>query len=445
MHFGPKCHWPDTPPSEVAANLASNLKATLRTDRDLPPTFDVVLLSGDFTWGAPVAGKPDARSLGFTTAASFVRELVRQEIARSADDIILIPGNHDICWSKRSSDGHFEFQLREDAEKEYQEFIQEALDGARQEHINKHLQPTLGHLHYVSQNNCDFAILALNSTRIEHPEQAGVGYVGHDQIYSLLNQVEAGRRNIRFVAALHHHLLPLESVRLRGMAAPRDRRKLSFVTDAYDVLQTLMRLGTAVVLHGHMHKAWHGYYGAFYSNPGERVIGLGGAGSVSLGKGSRNIRADHHFQAVLIYENSVEFRSFKASLGSENEMQVWRASDKVCFIPDYHRPTGDQVEHENRSLIRKALLAIQERRIFDSVLELEAWVRGDARAREFIQNHLLPQNLTEKARSSFSAAFAAAEQRLATPDFYEKYLKLIEGNNPKLIERWVEQEMNRWQ
>lgn len=418
---------------------------------DLPLSYDAVLLSGDFTWGGPLPDHPGAFEQGFETARLFVRELVDRRLVTSADGIVLLPGNHDIRWAA-PHDGAAGFQLREEAEKYYRQLVREGLPeqlAASGEHLQ--LQTHLGHLHFFSRPYCDYLLLALNSTRIEAAEQAGVGYVGYDQIYGLFQQIDDERRRsskpCRVVAALHHHLQPIESIGIRDLAVPRSQRSLSFTTDGFEVLKTLIGMNASVAVHGHMHVPFHYSYALLgpedHGPESERPLAISAAGSAALAAASGNIRAPHHFQVIEVRENGVRFYSFTA------ELQPVARTKRQWMLQKLHvpllnpAPTLDQVCGSlDQDLVAPQL---REQAMFDSMVTLSAWTHRDPRARAAVRGEVRIHKLRPEARGNFDAAFEFAEQRLATPEFYAAYVKSRWEDRQKLLFRLVEEEMNRWE
>lgn len=448
-HFGPLSHWPQAEPEAVAEELSSEIRAALKESAgsELPSTYDVVLLSGDFTWGAPVSGYPRSYETGFETARLFIRKLIDDRLAQSAESVVLIPGNHDIRWAQPGHNGDFQFQSRADAEYHYRKLVEEALPELKGKEPGTHLQlqTHLGHIHVFHDLLCDFVLLALNSTRIESADHAGIGYVGADQIHGLLRQLEDIRaeRNCRLVVALHHHLQPIESVRLRQMLLPKAERRHSFVTDGFDVLTTLLELQADVILHGHMHVPHHCFHGLMpVESAPLSTTALASAGSVGLGAASGNISGVHHFQVIELTELALRLHSFEAPLGNARDRRNWR---KQTLQLDFKTAAQPLSRLRNQSTSEGTTRSSHELALFESELELEAWARGDARARESIRGKIREEKLKPHVRKAVDEAFAYAEGELANKKFIADYRKAFEEDNPITLGRCVEKKMNQWE
>jgi hypothetical protein len=450
-HFGPFSHWPRLEPQQAADKLAAEIRAALkkRGGKELPYSYDFVLLTGDFTWGPPVEGHPQSYEKGFETAKLFIRKLIDGHLARSFDSVVLIPGNHDIRWAQRGQNGDFQFQSRSRAEYYYRKLVQEALPEQGGDQPGKHLQlqSHLGHVHVFPDKFCDFVLLALNSTRIESAEHSGIGYVGADQIYGLLGQLDYSRadRHCRVVAALHHHLQPVESVRLRQMLLPKAERRYSFVTDGFDVLTTLLEIQADAVLHGHMHVPHHCFHGLVpledSATRSISIAALSSAGSIGLGAASRNIGEGHQFQVIELWENAIRFYSFEAPLVNPGEERDWRMRTLHLPFELSARPLSRlQTAHNSRRLKR----SLHELAAFESELLMEAWVRGDEKARERVRENVRQRKLHPRVVAEFDAAFRYAESQLATKQFGAEYRRALEEDNPKSLARCVEEKMNEW-
>ena len=88
-----------------------------------------------------------------------------------------------------------------------------------------------------------------DSCSIERPEYAGIGYIGHDQrkkIFNQINDITNGDKSYVKIAVLHHHLLPVESLK----KIPGDGKNFSLVMDASSLLQELYREKFSLILHG---------------------------------------------------------------------------------------------------------------------------------------------------------------------------------------------------
>lgn len=160
---------------------------------------------------------------------------------------------------------------------------------------------------------------ALNSCRLHEKLNAGLGYVGRDQIEEVIlnlrdNEVYRDFESEFFkIAVLHHHLLPAIDLNLKELENPPHKRRFSLVTDANTVLDLLLADNFALVLHGHLHVPFYGIErrlpvveGAMHT-VGESHIGVVAAGSLSVDA----VHAEqNHYAVIDVDEYDVTIRGF---------------------------------------------------------------------------------------------------------------------------------------
>jgi 3',5'-cyclic AMP phosphodiesterase CpdA len=104
--------------SLVAALLADRDQYTRETP--IVPSPDAIVVSGDLIQGAPV-GHPEWRKLmneQYSVAKDFLDHLARRFLAGDRSKLVIIPGNHDVCWNtsfsamRRVPDGEYPMNLR---------------------------------------------------------------------------------------------------------------------------------------------------------------------------------------------------------------------------------------------------------------------------------------------------------------------------------------------
>ncbi len=125
-------------------------------------SIDALVISGDFS--------STSQNKEFDIALDFIDEL-KTKLNLSKNEIIVVPGNHDINWDEK--DGNRRSQ--------YQRFY-------RQFYGKKVIDPErLFHVASVKDKN--IVIAGFDSCSIERPEYAGIGYIGHDQRKKIFNQI----------------------------------------------------------------------------------------------------------------------------------------------------------------------------------------------------------------------------------------------------------------
>lgn len=189
----------------------------------------LVIISGDISWAA----NPHE----FSNAIEFITKL-KQELGIGSEHIIVVPGNHDIEWLQ--DDG----KIDTNAELNYRNFYKDIYNSLPLNSMVRINQYKMG-----GKNVC---IVALNSCRLESPENAGYGYVGADQL-KIMTDYFRSHQNIDYkIAVLHHHLLPVNYMEDYDPAAKR----ISMLLDSESVMQSLVSCGVQTVLHGHQHQPY---------------------------------------------------------------------------------------------------------------------------------------------------------------------------------------------
>jgi hypothetical protein len=460
LHFGVKSHWYQHDAIQAASISFDEIRQALSTV-PIVERFDVVLLSGDFSWGPAFQDAAQYR-LGFDTSLQLVKLLLDHQYC-DAKGLMVLPGNHDVRWSPTAGGP---LHPRQQAEKSYREFIQALFPGnarhLRDDHAHQELFRKKGEAR-------DYLFLTLNSSRIEARERGGTGYVGYSQIHSLLLEAakNAGRENRPYlgIAALHHHLLPIEAVRLKAMLSTAADRKVSFVTDGIEVLDALLDCGFSLALHGHLHMPFH----YVYSEPGrDSLLNLPGApeivqnpvslavscaGSFALGTQSRNIVHPHQFQAIEINDYFIRFHSFEAALRDPGRERDWK--HRLIQFPLPETVNRNDANSHAAYIWQLAATRMNEARVhrslddfkvFEESLKLEALRAGDATVRAELLTAVESQihRLTDRARAARNAAFAYAVTRITEPAEVEWFHAGFERDDPwSLIERLIWW-MNEW-
>lgn len=197
-------------------------------------TFDQLLVTGDLTH----IGLPEE----FRQAADWLAQL------GSAQDVVLIPGNHDTCVATPWEDT---FAL-------WQPYM--ASDTAAPEGWGQF--PTL-------RVRDGIAFIGVN-TSVPKPPAMASGTAGEAQLARLAPLLaDTGKRGLFRVVYLHHCPIP----------GHESRRK--HLTDAAEVRALLESSGTELVLHGHGHKR---YRDTLHTSDGDApLVGIPSASAMGLG------------------------------------------------------------------------------------------------------------------------------------------------------------------
>lgn len=203
-----------------------------RAGRD--PDFDIVVLNGDLFTRNDAGERAKAED----GISKLIEALGRAQIAS-------VPGNHDISWdSKLRHEERLDF---------YHAIVSRLAPGTPHPKDYPHI------VRLEEPEDHRLALILLDSCRMESQIQAGLGYVGGDQLDMLdrrLGEAEISHESHTLVAVQHHHLLPVaQAVELPATADPdaSPRMVVSVTVDATDVLRELKRIGVRVVMHGHQH------------------------------------------------------------------------------------------------------------------------------------------------------------------------------------------------
>jgi predicted phosphohydrolase len=351
VHFGPHCQVAIGNPSVAGRQLADQLVRDLRSRLSKP--VDAIVASGDFTW---TNDQPE-----FESALSFLRQLATL-LGLSVKEIVVVPGNHDVTWSQADaavSEG-FKILVAEEAALRYREFVQQLL-GVR-----------LGELMTTARvfTESRVAILALDSCRLPNKQDAGLGYVGRDQVeygIAMLRAVpayQADEESFFKIAVLHHHLLPALDIDLSVLREPPARRRFSLTLDAASVVRLLLADNFALALHGHLHipfgaverRVW-GPAGALDTHP-TAALGVSAAGSLSVKEphAQRN-----EYQVITIGDERIHFRIVSGLFGPDPEERGFELSRAEITFPAAHlelpRASKRGAERNRARLLESDILA----------------------------------------------------------------------------------------
>ncbi|MCS3444981.1 MULTISPECIES: metallophosphoesterase family protein [Bradyrhizobium] len=197
-----------------------------------------VLVTGDFTTGG------DWRD---ETRENVLQEFeaLRDVLGLRPEQIIAVPGNHDIVrYPKGSSVDIAAIVLNNQTtyqhEREFRTFVDEL--------IGRNWKESLNYVHRIRLKDADLLLCLLNSCTIAATEWTEYGFVGTSGIDAIgaLRDEPINRPTFKFVA-LHHHLLPVA-----GVEAPNSKG-VTLSLDASDLLDAAQNAGAHVALHGHEH------------------------------------------------------------------------------------------------------------------------------------------------------------------------------------------------
>lgn len=236
LHCGPKSRFAPTKYDlDFPGHDVPDLHTTLLRDIErLDVSPDVVAISGDLTHSGTIEQ--------FSWARDSIESLV-EALDVPSDNVIVVPGNHDIKWMNDKD----KLLPAHDAMSAYRSFY-ELLYGDKPSVESIAFKVAL-----IEDKN--IVLVGLNSCLIEDRKTAGIGYIGHAQLNRALGELQkltAGREDCVKVAVLHHHLLPVEPIK----HLPSRGESFSLVVDASSTIRRLYQEGFSAVFHGHQHQPY---------------------------------------------------------------------------------------------------------------------------------------------------------------------------------------------
>jgi 3',5'-cyclic AMP phosphodiesterase CpdA len=277
----------------------------------------LILVTGDFSF---VASKEE-----FDAALASMRRLLGI-FNLSTDQLVIIPGNHDIKWTNNDDyDDESEVTSAPDeAKAAYATFYQQLYRHEANEHLSMGRR-------FLLPNGISLEICAVNSSALETGKNflAGIGRIDEAAIETVANRLgwnASGASMALRILMIHHHLALTED-----LESPTGyKRGFGLAIDAVRVQRMAAKLGVQLALHGHKHRAflWRSFVFELPENAqpnyflGElAIIGGGSAGSIET-EGFSN------------YFNLLDFEPEKLDLtiyrsrnrGNFDVMQRWFAS-----------------------------------------------------------------------------------------------------------------------
>ena len=257
-HFGPKNKYDEEYQKKYGEAWKESLQESLVNDiKSSEKAPDCIVLSGDLTQN----GLKDQ----FDKARLFLQDLCKAFDLEPKEDLIVVPGNHDMQWKNGSVDT-----------KMYDDFLHNLLG----EGFVKDFHSIIRHF----SKNMEIAILGLNSCMIESKSTAGIGAIGPRQLDLMDEQIKVlglDKEHIIKICLLHHHLVPVNPVEL--FKIEENKLSSSITQDAEYALRWLIEHGFSLVLHGHQHRRFFGCERRIHNdepNFGNEIIILG-AGSIA--------------------------------------------------------------------------------------------------------------------------------------------------------------------
>lgn len=240
----------------------------------------LVVITGDFTF---ITAEDE-----FGEAYKSVNTLLGS-LGLRADNLVIIPGNHDIAWTKPSGDPYDPEKPADNAPdqacEQYKRFYSKLMRHDPDDSF------AMGR-RFVFPHGGVVEICALNSSSLEQGADhfAGMGKVRPTVFARVCDALgwgdERGSLGLR-ILAIHHHLTATEDVENSAEYA----KGFGMAIDAKKILRDAARRRVHLVLHGHRHRVFVWREGVYelpeYTKPGWKlgsvsILGGGSAGSSSV-------------------------------------------------------------------------------------------------------------------------------------------------------------------
>jgi predicted phosphodiesterase len=285
------------------------------------PDVGLVIISGDLTYRAEADE--------FYEAFRFIHALLGT-LGLGTEHLVMVPGNHDIAWTKKHVAWQPELPVSEAPEaatKQYRDFY---------ERVFRH--PAASHFAMARRFVCPTGIClevgGLNTSALEQGKSwlAGMGRVDDSafgDVASTLGWLEGTPSLALRVLALHHHVTPTEDV----LPTAEFTRGFGMASDAKRTLRQAARSGVHLILHGHRHQPFLGAEQVYaelertqssWSLGKVGIVGAGSAGSTSV----RN--HDNYFNVFEVHPTRVDLDIFRCdspegTRGEFSRMHHWTA------------------------------------------------------------------------------------------------------------------------
>lgn len=202
-----------------------------------------MIIAGDFTWCA------DEKE--FKYAEEFIMELMENyDIKRN--QILVVPGNHDIAFSKNKTGEFEENKEIEVASREAQANYVDFYNNIFQTRPKEDFMCATRRL--LLRNNLPIEIIGLDSNVLQQEEKAfvGQGFVGYKQLNYLSTQMELKDYDDVYsyrILVLHHHIMPAWY-----QEEPEKNHSYSVLLDSGRVQEFIKKYRIKLVIHGHNHE-----------------------------------------------------------------------------------------------------------------------------------------------------------------------------------------------
>lgn len=279
-------------------------------------TIGAVIVTGDLTFKGAREEFDEAR-------VSLTRLLGILNL--DVDRLVVVPGNHDIRWTKDESysEDAKVTQASKEAKENYARFYRATFRHEPEAHLGMGRRFALPCGHTIE-------VCALNSSSLQTGAKflAGMGKIDELSFTAVANDLQWTDENtaaLRFLA-IHHHLALTEDLE------PSDGYYKGFgmAVDAARIQRAAVKRGVHLAVHGHKHRSfiWRSSVSELpeHSQPDQssRALSIVGGGSA----GSTDVEsASHYFNIIELSPSELRLKIMRArNLGSFEEMANRKAS-----------------------------------------------------------------------------------------------------------------------
>jgi 3',5'-cyclic AMP phosphodiesterase CpdA len=275
LHYGDHHAFP-VAGAEHDHTLAHAVFQALNRKPELLP--GIVIVTGDLTW----TGSDDE----FEEALEGLDSL-RSQLGLTRQHFVIIPGNHDLGWKREQKEGKWTGRYvlaTGDSKAPYQRFFKKWYQSDPDEHLR------IARRFFV-HGGPPLDVVGFNSSSLQQVKGKfqGMGRIPeahYEEVAQLMRwSPNAGERRpaVRRLVLTHHHLLPVVSLE----NPTNSERGFGIALDAGHQLRLAAKYGVDLVLHGHQHEPFAGYFRA------AQLMGPDGdhkRGALVLGGGSAGVR-----------------------------------------------------------------------------------------------------------------------------------------------------------
>lgn len=285
-------------------------------------SIGMVLVTGDLTFTGDQREFEEARTSLFRLLG-----LLQLDV----DRLVVIPGNHDIRWTKLETyeEDSVVTEAPEEAKANYREFYFKL--------FRHKANPTLSMgRRFLLPSGIALEICAVNSSSLAQGQDflAGMGRIEESAFEGVANALDWKKEALSFrILALHHHLMLTENLEpVTGYG-----RGFGIAIDATRITRMAARYGVHLAIHGHKHRAFLWRSGVYelpeHAQPTWQLGDLSLIGGGSAGS-SETEGQNNYFNLLQIDNSGLRVEMYRANRGGIfQQMSTWTAGLRIDGDP----------------------------------------------------------------------------------------------------------------